>query len=260
MGATTKAKSGTKAGGRTGGKAPKQVSAPSQVPSSDAPTWIHPSLHSSMMNVGDLIADEKNARVHSAKNMEAIAHSLRLHGQMLPLVVDARNRVLMGNARLAVIRGTDLPLVPGDETNVGRWPVVAVLRFKGGAREARALALSDNRTAELAAWNYESLAASLKELVAEEFDLTRLGWDEHEYGPLLEGDFTPQPLGDLPRSPDGSAHHHGHTVQLDDAQWGKLERCREKMTKQEGGRSKPSMAEVVEWLADRALKRSPSEK
>ncbi len=260
MGATTKAKSGTKAGGRTGGKAPKQVSAPLLVPSSDAPTWIHPSLHSSMMNVGDLIADEKNARVHSAKNMEAIAHSLRLHGQMLPLVVDARNRVLMGNARLAVIRGTDLPLVPGDETNVGRWPVVAVLRFKGGAREARALALSDNRTAELAAWNYESLAASLKELVAEEFDLTRLGWDEHEYGPLLEGDFTPQPLGDLPRSPDGSAHHHGHTVQLDDAQWGKLERCREKMTKQEGGRSKPSMAEVVEWLADRALKRSPSEK
>lgn len=237
------------------GGAKEPAKKPATAPIAGAPTWIHKSLHASTMNVSDLIPDDKNARTHSGKNLQAIVDSLSLHGQMLPLVVDAKNRVLVGNARLRVIRENDLPLVPGDEKSKGRWPVVAVLRHTGSAKDGRALALSDNRTAELGSWNYETLAASLRELMEEEFNLTRLGWEEHEFGPLLEGDFKPPPLTELPSGAPGQ--HHGHSVVLDDRQWSMLEKCREMMTKQDGGRSKPGMAEVVEWLASSVLKAKP---
>jgi len=53
---------------------------------------------------------------------------------------------------------------------------------------ATRILLADNRTAELASWDDEQLAETLRSLADESFDLAALGWQEDELAELLLGD------------------------------------------------------------------------
>ena len=136
--------------------------------------------------VSDLHPDPANARRHDARNVAAIARSLERFGQRRPLIVAPGNRgelvVVAGNGTLEAARllgWTDILVtdVPAD------WD----------ADRARAYALADNRTAELATWD-EDLLADYLEAVSDE-DLESLGWTPAERDHLLGLDLTPDQLG-----------------------------------------------------------------
>jgi hypothetical protein len=140
--------------------------------------------------VADLHLDPGNVRRHPAKNLAAIKASLARFGQQKPVVVDANNVVRAGNGLLEAAR------------ELG-WPTVRAVRSELGGVDLVAYSLADNRTAELSEWNFEGLAETIRALQAEDFDVSTLGWDDHELEPILAADWTPPAVEPLPTSRDG---------------------------------------------------------
>lgn len=133
---------------------------------------IAPNLVIETMKVDALFLDPKNARLHPERNLEAIKASLRKFGQQKPIVVDQTGVVIAGNGTLAAARALG-------------WERIAIVRTELTGDEARAFAIADNRTAELAEWDYEELRASLegfsidlREVVSfTEEEIRALSWD-----------------------------------------------------------------------------------
>jgi hypothetical protein len=116
------------------------------------------------VNIDTLTFDPTNARKHDAKNLEAIAGSLRLFGQRKPIIVTPDNIVVAGNGTLEAAQ------------KLG-WTEIAISRTPIGWTwdQIKAYALADNRTAELAEWNAEVLKEQMLELDA-------VGWELQEFG------------------------------------------------------------------------------
>ena len=91
--------------------------------------------------IDSLKLDPKNARKHSKKNLDAIANSLKQFGQRKPIVVH-NGVVIAGNGTLEAARSLG-------------WSQIAIVRTPEDwdADTAKAFALADNRSAELAEWN-----------------------------------------------------------------------------------------------------------
>lgn len=131
------------------------------------------------MQVSTLSTDPENARKHSERNVESIKSSLRRFGQQKPIIVDASNVVRAGNGTLEAAR------------QLG-WEEIDVCITTLQGSEATAYAIADNRTAELAEWDNDVLAATLEGLVVDDSDLLdACGYDEDELAGLfseIEGD------------------------------------------------------------------------
>ena len=101
--------------------------------------------------------DPANARKHNDRNIEAIVGSLRRFGQQKPIVVDVSGVVRAGNGTLEAAR------------RLG-WKDIDCVETQLKGSDAIAYAIADNRTAELADWDDDVLAAQLNGLLADEFD------------------------------------------------------------------------------------------
>jgi len=117
------------------------------------------------VKIKSLTKDPENARTHSEKNIQAIAGSLQAFGQRRPLVV-WDNIVIAGNGTLEAAE------------SIG-WEEIEVTRVPPDwtPDQARAYALADNRTSELAEWDSDVLAEQLIELDAVGFDVSDWGFD-----------------------------------------------------------------------------------
>lgn len=115
--------------------------------------------------VDQLIPDADNARLHNDENMAAIVSSLKRFGQVKPIVVTSGDRVLAGNGTLAAA------------IRLG-WKTVEVVRTPADWSDAQAMAyaIADNRTAELAEWNNDTLVSQLVDLEADGWKLNDLGF------------------------------------------------------------------------------------
>jgi len=124
-----------------------------------------------VLPIADFTADPENARVHDERNLKAIARSLEAFGQQKPIVVDRDGIIVAGNGTVAAA------------SSLG-WTEIAVVRTGLDKDEARAYAIADNRTAELATWDAERLALTMGEL---DVDLAgAVGFSEEELGAMLE--------------------------------------------------------------------------
>lgn len=132
------------------------------------------------ISITELSLDPKNARKHSQRNLDAIAASLEKFGQRKPIVVH-RGVVLAGNGTLEAAKTLgwteiDVAEVPDD------WD----------DETAKAYALADNRTAELAEWDESELAKQLLELQDADWDITELGFEVPKL--LDEPNFQPEDI------------------------------------------------------------------
>ena len=162
------------------GKSRTAASAPApEVADSEATAHIHASLRPFAVPLASLTLDPTNARTHDDRNLQTIEDSLRAHGQVIPIVVQKEGRIVRaGNGRCRVLR------------RMGHTMVAALVVAMEDV-EAVTFALRDNRTSELAAWDFAALAATFKDLTAQGIDLLTVGWAEEEFGPLMEADWTP---------------------------------------------------------------------
>jgi hypothetical protein len=132
--------------------------------------------------IDSISPDPANARKHGARNLETVIASFRRFGQQIPLVVDKSNVVRVGNARLEAAK------------QLG-WDTIQIVRTDLTSSEAIAYAIADNRTAELAEWDDDVLAAQLNGLLAEDEELlASAGFTDEELEELL-GEFGDEALG-----------------------------------------------------------------
>ncbi|MCA3009644.1 MAG: ParB N-terminal domain-containing protein [Phycisphaerales bacterium] len=114
--------------------------------------WTGPtSLAGALRPIAELVADPRNARRHDERNLAAIRASVTAFGQLRPLVVQqSTGHVVAGNGTLEVLRGLG-------------WTHAAVTVVDLDDARARAFAIADNRTAELASWDVAELQAALSD-------------------------------------------------------------------------------------------------
>ncbi len=124
------------------------------------------SLKIKTVSTGSLTSDKANARRHSDRNLDILAKSLAEFGQRKPIVVSADNVVLAGNGTLEAAK------------RLG-WKTISVVTIPVSwtVDEARAFALADNRTAELAKWDGTVLAAQLEQMEIAGFAPEVLGFN-----------------------------------------------------------------------------------
>lgn len=172
---------------------------------------INPDLEPLARPVSELRKDPRNARRHSERDLSVLRRSLREHGQQKPIVVLRDGTVIAGNGTLeaAVAEG---------------WGRLAVVTFDSeDAARAAAFAVVDNRSAELSEWDFEMLAAGLRELPADL--LSGVGFTQVELEPLLRADWTPPAVGPMPEKTAGDRH----MMVLDDEAWGVFQLAAERV-------------------------------
>jgi len=122
---------------------------------------LNPNLARLAVRIGRLHEDAKNARLHGARNISAITASLSTFGQQKPVVALRDGTVVAGNGTLRAAKQL-------------RWDRLAVVWFDSREEaRARAYALADNRSAELASWDVPILQDILADLKTEGYDINQ---------------------------------------------------------------------------------------
>lgn len=138
---------------------------------------IHPSLASLAVPIASLVADPRNARLYSERNLRSIEDSLKAHGQRKPIVVQLPGRVVRaGNGTMEAAQ------------RLG-WTHLAAVMVEESDAEALAFAIRDNRTAELATWDYGVLGDLLTDLAPLVEDFAVMGFDAVEMDGLRSAGF-----------------------------------------------------------------------
>jgi ParB-like chromosome segregation protein Spo0J len=129
--------------------------------------------------LASLRCDPNNARRHDPPNLAAIRASLERFGQQKPIVVTADGRVVAGNGTLEAARALG-------------WANIDVVVTDLDGLAAKAYALADNRTAELAEWDDEALQAALREVAAHAdlLDASGFGVDDIKIEAIPPEDFS----------------------------------------------------------------------
>jgi DNA modification methylase len=142
-------------------------------------------------NISELSQDPANARKHNERNLESIVASLRRFGQQTPIVIDSSSVVRKGNGTLEAAK------------RLG-WDTINCVVTDLKSSDAISYAIADNRTAELAEWDDEVLAAQLNGLLADDPELMEVaGFTEEELAALLaDSEIEPEVIEDeVPEPP-----------------------------------------------------------
>ncbi len=131
--------------------------------------------------------------------VDAVAASIKEFGFRQPIVIDTKDVIICGHTRYKAAVQLGLAKVP-----------VHVAKDLT-PDQIRAYRIADNKTAELAEWNYELLPIELGELQALDFDLSLLGFDSEELALLMDpgiNDGLTDP-DDIPAQPDAATTQPG---------------------------------------------------
>jgi ParB-like chromosome segregation protein Spo0J len=122
----------------------------------------------------------KNAKQHGPDQVAKLAASMAEFGWTVPCLVAEDGELIAGHGR--VLAATQLGLTDA--------PVIVLGHLTEAQR--RAYRIADNKLTELGTWDDAALSAELNELLAEDFDLSLVGFSDGELDKLLafepEGD------------------------------------------------------------------------
>jgi len=148
--------------------------------------------------ITDIRPYEKNPRLNDDA-VDAVAASIREFGFRQPIVVDTEGVIICGHTRYKAALKLGLEKVPV-HTAKDLTP-----------EQIKAYRIADNKTAELAEWNYDLLPIELGELQSCNYDLGLLGFDQEELAKLLDPgvqDGLTDP-DDVPEPPDDAITQPG---------------------------------------------------
>lgn len=126
------------------------------------------------MKFSEIHPYEKNPRFNDGA-VEAVANSIKEFGFQQPIVVDKDLVVVVGHTRLKAAEQLGLTEVP------------VVIAENLTPEQVQAYRIADNKTGEIAEWNYDLLPIELRDLQEKDFDLSLLGFDTDELDRLLNG-------------------------------------------------------------------------
>lgn len=116
-----------------------------------------------IMKLTDLIKPEKNVRIHTGKQLKEFERSIKMFGQIRPIVIDEKKVILAGNGLY------DALVAMGEET-------AEVYQYSNlTENQKKKLMIADNKIFNLGIENLETLNSFLEELQG---DLDIPGFDE----------------------------------------------------------------------------------
>ena len=141
-------------------------------------------LNIEMRPLSDLTPWARNPRSND-KAAERLAYTIAEHGWTNPILLDRTGQIVAGHTRFKAAMKLGLSEVPTIQLDVE-------------GHEAAAIAIADNRLAEMAEWDGGELAALLDELDGAGLDLDAIGYDSDELGEALAAMDAPE----RPEAPD----------------------------------------------------------
>lgn len=124
-------------------------------------------------NVSDITPYEQNPRINDGA-VEAVVRSIQEFGFRQAIVVDEDGVIIVGHTRFKAAQKLGLQKVP---VHVARGLTPA---------QVKAYRLTDNRTGEIAEWDYDLLPIELSQLGEMDFDLGMLGFTQDDLAKLLD--------------------------------------------------------------------------
>lgn len=159
------------------------------------------------MNIADVKPYDRNPRIND-NAVEAVAESIKEFGWRSPIVVDENHVIICGHTRLLSAKRLGLDTVPVHVAK-GLTP-----------EQVKAYRIADNKTGEIAEWDYDLLPLELADLQMADFDLSLLGFNAAELDSLLNGENTvadgetdPDTVPEVPEEP---VSKHGEIYRLGD--------------------------------------------
>jgi DNA modification methylase len=145
--------------------------------------------------IAKLQAYARNAKTHGADQVAKIAASMAEFGWTVPCLVAEDGELIAGHGR--VLAATQLGLTEA--------PVIVLGHLSEAQR--RAYRIADNKLTELGAWDEALLSAELNDLLADDFDLSLIGFEDDELEVLLAGGGDPEAASrdgedDVPEVPE----------------------------------------------------------
>ena len=125
------------------------------------------------INIDEIKPYERNARIHSSKQIKQIMEAIKAFGFTNPLLIDDENNLIAGHGRLEAVK--QLNIIDFKDKPIKELPAIIIT----GLSEAdkKALIIVDNKIAENARWDYDLLQAEFQELEAINYDLDLMGFD-----------------------------------------------------------------------------------
>lgn len=114
--------------------------------------------------ITDIHEYENNPR-HNENAVAAVANSIREFGFKVPIVIDKDGVIVAGHTRKKAAESLGLETVP------------CIVADDLTEEQIKAFRVADNKTAELAEWDFNALAKELGEL---EIDMTQFGFESEE--------------------------------------------------------------------------------
>lgn len=130
-------------------------------------------------DIAELRAYENNPRDNGGA-VEAVAESIKQFGFKVPIVIDNKNVIVCGHTRLKAAKRLGVASVP------------CIVADDLTDEQIKAFRLADNKTGEIAEWDFEALEKELAELTAFDVDMTAFGFDESIFDEMSE----PQDFGE----------------------------------------------------------------
>lgn len=139
----------------------------------------------------------RNPKKHPDSQIEILAANIQKFGFTTPLLVDEESTILAGHARH----------LAGCRVGISHVPIIRLLGLS--ALDKRALAIADNKVAELGDWDIPLLRENLEVLfdpdAAIDFDPRIVGFETVEVDQIISSETTNVDLADKLDPPDNSA-------------------------------------------------------
>lgn len=125
------------------------------------------------MPVESVIPYDNNPRIND-EAVDAVAESIRNYGWQQPIVVDKDNVIIVGHTRRLAALKLGLATVP------------VVVASGLTPEQVRAYRIDDNKTGEIATWDFAKLQAEMEGLQEDGYDLSSMAFSETELSRILE--------------------------------------------------------------------------
>ncbi len=143
--------------------------------------------------VDDLIPYARNARTHSDEQVAQLAASIKEWGWTTPVLIDEDGEIIAGHGRVMAARKLGIEEVP-TMTATG-WTKA----------QKQAYVLADNQLPQNAGWDMDLLSVEMKDLDADGFDLSLIGFGDDMLANMLvdetEGLTDEDAVPDVPETP-----------------------------------------------------------
>jgi DNA modification methylase len=161
-----------------------------------------------MLPLSSIKENPNNAREHNRNQLTKLERSIEKFGFNVPILVDEEGELVCGHARICAAKALGMNAIPA----------IRVVHLSES--EKRAYILADNRLAELASWNKQSLKREVQFLseLDIDFDFSVIGFDTADVDVILgDGDQADNRADVLPPALDVAAVSKlGDTWQLGD--------------------------------------------